>query len=46
MSRVTRTEMVVLSRMADGLGVVVDARVKQDPALVEAFAYRGKEATV
>lgn len=38
--------MVVLSRMADGLGVVVDARVKQDPALVEAFAYRGKEATV
>lgn len=32
-------------RMADGLGVEVDARVKQDPALVEAFAYRGKEAT-
>lgn len=32
-------------RMADGLGVEVDARVKQDAALVEAFAYRGKEAT-
>jgi hypothetical protein len=27
-------------RMADGLGVDVDARAKGDPALVEAFAYR------
>jgi alkylhydroperoxidase family enzyme len=27
-------------RMADGLGVDVDARAKQDAALVEAFAYR------
>ncbi len=27
-------------RMANGLGVEVDARLKQDPALVEAFAYR------
>jgi len=27
-------------RMADGLGVDVDARAKRDPALVEAFAYR------
>lgn len=29
-------------RMADGLGVEVDARLKLDPALVEAFAYREK----
>jgi alkylhydroperoxidase family enzyme len=29
-------------RMADGLGVDIDARAKQDGALVEAFAYRGK----
>ena len=28
-------------RMADGLGVEVDARAKQDPALVDAFAYHG-----
>ena len=27
-------------RMADGLGVDVDARAKRDTALVEAFAYR------
>lgn len=27
-------------RMADGLGVDVDARVKQDAALVDAFSYR------
>ena len=27
-------------RMADGLGVEIDARLKQDDALVEAFAYR------
>jgi alkylhydroperoxidase family enzyme len=27
-------------RMADGLGVEVDARAKQDKALVEAFAFR------
>jgi alkylhydroperoxidase family enzyme len=27
-------------RMADGLGVDVDERVKGDPALVEAFAFR------
>ena len=27
-------------RMADGLGVEIDARVSQDPTLVEAFAYR------
>lgn len=30
-------------RMADGLGVEVDARLKVDPALVEAFAYGEKE---
>jgi alkylhydroperoxidase family enzyme len=29
-------------RMADGLGVEIDSRVKQDDALVEAFAYRAK----
>ncbi len=29
-------------RMADGLGVEIDARAKQDGALVEAFAYRAK----
>lgn len=29
-------------RMADGLGVEVDSRVKRDTALVEAFAYRGR----
>jgi len=28
-------------RMADGLGVEVDPRAKHDPALVDAFAYRG-----
>ncbi len=27
-------------RMADGLGVELDARVKRDAALVQAFAYR------
>jgi alkylhydroperoxidase family enzyme len=27
-------------RMADGLGVEIDARLKQDDALVKAFAYR------
>jgi alkylhydroperoxidase family enzyme len=29
-------------RMADGLGVEIDARAKQDGALVEAFAYRAR----
>lgn len=29
-------------RMANGLGVEVDARLKEDPALVEAFAYDEK----
>lgn len=29
-------------RMADGLGVEIDAHAKQDGALVEAFAYRAK----
>jgi len=29
-------------RMADGLGVELDARVKRDATLVEAFAYRNK----
>lgn len=29
-------------RMADGLGVEVDARTKRDAALVEAFAYRSE----
>lgn len=30
-------------RMANGLGVEVDERLKRDPALVEAFAYGEKE---
>jgi hypothetical protein len=30
--------------MADGLGVELDARAKQDAALVDAFAYRGTRA--
>ena len=30
-------------RMADGLGVDLDTRAKQDPALVDAFAYHEEE---
>ena len=30
-------------RMADGLGVEVDSRAKQDPALVDAFTYHEEE---
>jgi len=30
-------------RMADGLGVELDPRAKQDPALVDAFAYHEEE---
>ncbi|MBI2205082.1 MAG: hypothetical protein HYU41_14635 [Candidatus Rokubacteria bacterium] len=30
-------------RMANGLGVEVDERLKRDPVLVEAFAYGEKE---
>jgi alkylhydroperoxidase family enzyme len=29
-------------RMADGLGVEIDARAKREAALVEAFDYRGE----
>jgi alkylhydroperoxidase family enzyme len=31
-------------RMADALGVEIDARLKQDGALVEAFAYHATDA--
>jgi len=30
-------------RMADGLGVEIDAEGRQDPALVEAFAFRASD---
>ncbi len=33
-------------RMADGLGVELDERARQDPSLVEAFAYRNTADSV